>query len=179
MASARAKPPRAVSGFWQGGARGDASACRPDAATMSAPHAITAQPVTLGRLTRRGEFLRTRAGRSWASRSLVLQAHARRADDACGARFGFTATKRLGSAVRRNRARRRLKEAVRLIGPDCAQPGYDYVVIARRGTLTQAFSDIVKELETALRKVHKDPNRSAVRESRPARRDDLSPGDRT
>jgi ribonuclease P protein component len=73
------------------------------------------------------------------------------------ARFGFTATKSLGGAVLRNRARRRLKEAVRLAGPRHAVDGYDYVLIARAGTVQRRFTELVKDLERALAKVH-DPS---------------------
>lgn len=146
---------------------------------MDGPGIAEAEPVRLERLKKRVEFLRTRSGRSWAGRSLVLQARARHADETRMARFGFTATKRLGSAVRRNRARRRLKEAVRLIGPDRARPGYDYVVIARRGSLTQPFSDIVKELETALRRLHADRTGGARRGAGRPHRTDPAPGNRT
>lgn len=121
---------------------------------MRAREASAHRGAALGRLRKREEFLRTRGGRSWRTPSLVLQARRNERDAAGTARFGYTATKRLGTAVRRNRARRRLKEAVRLAAPDHARPGYDYVIIARRGTLTQAFPDIVKELQTALRRVH-------------------------
>jgi len=73
------------------------------------------------------------------------------------ARFGFTASKTLGNAVARNRARRRLKEAVRLIGPEHAKEGYDYVLIARAGTVQRRFTEITKDLERALTKVHQAP----------------------
>jgi ribonuclease P protein component len=73
------------------------------------------------------------------------------------ARFGFTASKILGNAVLRNRARRRLKEAVRLVGAAHAKEGYDYVLIARAGTLQRHFTDLTKDLERALGKVHQAP----------------------
>ena len=72
------------------------------------------------------------------------------------ARFGFTATKRIGDAVTRNRARRRLKETVRLAAKAHVQPGYDYVVIARHGALTQTFDHIQKELCQALEGIHRN-----------------------
>jgi ribonuclease P protein component len=70
------------------------------------------------------------------------------------ARFGFTATKTLGGAAVRNRARRRLKEAVRLAGGAHAVEGYDYVLIAREGTVQRPFPELIKDLERALAKVH-------------------------
>jgi ribonuclease P protein component len=73
------------------------------------------------------------------------------------ARFGFTASKSLGDAVVRNRARRRLKEAVRLTAPLHALEGYDYVLIARVGTLQRRFAELSKDLERALAKAHEAP----------------------
>jgi ribonuclease P protein component len=114
----------------------------------------------IGRLKTRAEFLHVREGTRFAAPSLVLQARARGSMSkapAQVARFGFTASKALGNAVARNRARRRLKEAVRLIGPSHAKEGYDYVLIARSGTLQRHFTDLTKDLERALHKVHQTP----------------------
>jgi len=96
----------------------------------------------------------------FAAPSLVLQARARGETKAASpdiARFGFTASKALGGAVQRNRARRRLKEAVRIVAPGHAVPGYDYVLIARSGTVQRRFTEITKDLERALTKVHQAP----------------------
>ncbi len=116
-------------------------------------------PILIGRLKKRASFLRLRKGNAWRTRALVLQA--RRRDGGQGvqenaARFGFTVTKRLGPAVTRNRARRRLKETVRLIASTHAKPGYDYVVIARQGALTRSFAQLQNDLCSALDQVHKD-----------------------
>ena len=111
----------------------------------------------IGRLKIRREFLYVRDGTRYAARSLVLQARARAAgadEDPHLARFGFTASKTLGGAVTRNRARRRLKEAVRLTGPSHAMEGYDYVLIAREGTVQRPFTALIKDLERAFAKVH-------------------------
>ena len=54
----------------------------------------------------------------------------------------------------RNRARRRLKEAVRLAAPARAVEGYDYVLIAREGTVQRRFTELIRDLERALAKVH-------------------------
>jgi ribonuclease P protein component len=111
----------------------------------------------IGRLKTRSEFLHVRGGTRFTVPSLVLQARPRpegETKDAGVARFGFTATKGLGGAVIRNRARRRLKEAVRVAAPSCAKAGYDYVLIAREGTVQRRFADLIKDLERALAKVH-------------------------
>jgi ribonuclease P protein component len=110
----------------------------------------------IGRLKTRAEFLHVRGGARHVTPSLVLQARKRdsEANEHHFARFGFTATKALGGAVLRNRARRRLREAVRLTAPDRAVEGYDYVLIAREGTVQRRFTDLIKDLERALAKVH-------------------------
>ena len=111
----------------------------------------------IGRLKTRAEFLHVRGGARFTAPSLVLQARKRTGggtEAAHIARFGFTATKGLGGAVVRNRARRRLKEAVRLAGPAHAVEGYDYVLIAREGTVQRRFTELIEDLERALAKVH-------------------------
>ena len=110
----------------------------------------------IGRLKTRAEFLHVRGGARFVAPSLVLQARKRNGDpeERHLARFGFTATKALGGAVLRNRARRRLKEAVRLAGAASALEGYDYVLIAREGTVQRRFAELIKDLQRALAKVH-------------------------
>lgn len=121
-------------------------------------------PIPLGSLKKRAEYLRVRDGQSWRSPSLVLQARRRTEpieNNGRVARFGFTATKRLGNAVTRNRARRRLKETVRLVASDMARAGYDYVVIARQGALTRSFGDIQNDLRAAFERVHNGRKKQA------------------
>lgn len=104
-------------------------------------------------LTRRPEFLKVAArGRKSVTPGLILQA-CRRAADADPARVGFTATRRVGGAVQRNRARRRLRAAVATVMPHHARQGHDYVVIARTETLRRPFGALVQDLETALRRL--------------------------
>ena len=122
----------------------------------------------IGRLKTRSEFLYVKGGTRFATPSLVLQARHRAAPEAGPAplaRFGFTATKSLGGAVVRNRARRRLKEAVRLSGPSHATEGYDYVLIARGGTVQRPFTGLIKDLERALAKVHEPSSTKTRRKS--------------
>lgn len=103
------------------------------------------------RLKRRREFLRVAGKGSRAARpSLVLQALP---DTAGPLRVGFTATKKLGNAVARNRAKRRLREAARLTLSADAPEGWDLVLIGREGTGTRAFNLIMADLRGALRQV--------------------------
>ncbi len=110
--------------------------------------------VRIARLKRRSEFLRVaRAGRKWATPGLVLQA-AERCGTADGEfRVGFTASRKVGSAVVRNRVRRRLRAAVDEVMPSRARAGHDYVVIARRGALRRPFADLLGDLRAALDRV--------------------------
>jgi len=118
----------------------------------------------IGRLKSRSEFLFVKGGTRFAAPSLVLQARPRASGAPDGsARFGFTASKTIGGAVERNRARRRLKEAVRLAGPQAAVAGYDYVLIARSGTLQRRFAELIKDFERALAKVHAPSRQSDAR----------------
>ncbi len=121
-------------------------------------------PILIGRLKKRASFLRLRKGNAWRTGALVLLTRRRNGGQGAqvnGARFGFTATKRLGSAVIRNRARRRLKETVRLVASVHARPGYDYVVIARQGALTRSFAQLQRDLCRALDHIHKDQSARA------------------
>ena len=65
-------------------------------------------------------------------------------------RVGFTVTRKVGSAVIRNRARRRLREAARAALPAAAVPGCDYVLIARANTISRPYPELVGDLKSAL-----------------------------
>ncbi len=127
----------------------------------------------LGRLKRRSDFLQVAgARRKWAAPGLVLQVleHGPGADHGRGPgpRVGFTASRKVGNAVARNRARRRLKAAAREVMPDAARPGHDYVIIARGATLVRPYRDLVGDLEEAMRRLgaYRDASEGApVRES--------------
>ncbi|MBI1179191.1 MAG: ribonuclease P protein component [Alphaproteobacteria bacterium] len=112
---------------------------------------------TPGRLRRRGEFLRVARGAKWVTPGLILQA-ARRPDagPADAPRLGFTASRKVGGAVERNRVKRRLREAARVIMPDRARAAIDYVLIGRHTTLTRPWPKLLLDLETALRRIRID-----------------------
>ncbi|NQV57627.1 MAG: ribonuclease P protein component [Rhodospirillales bacterium] len=108
------------------------------------------------RLKIRPDFLRVAATRRrWATPGLVLQvAETPKEQLKSGTiRVGFTASRKVGDAVTRNRARRRLREAVSRVMPAHAAPGKDFVVIARANTVRREFADLVADLETALQKL--------------------------
>ncbi len=78
-------------------------------------------------------------------------------------RFGFTVTKQSGGAVQRNRIRRRLKEALRLLNPLPARPGHDYVILARPEALSMPFLALQGELIRALVKIAARKNQPPIR----------------
>jgi ribonuclease P protein component len=103
--------------------------------------------MALSRLTRRREFLRVAAeGRRAARPGVVVQA---RAAPGLPLRVGFTATKKLGGAVVRNRAKRRLREAARLLLAD-APPGWELVLIGREATASRRFATLLGDVSGAL-----------------------------
>lgn len=122
------------------------------------------------RIKRRSDFLRAAKGKRFYARGLTLQAApqpvspgaVRTSAPSCRKlppRFGFTVTKHSGGAVRRNLIRRRLKEALRLLKPLPALPGYDYVILARPEALDMSVWTLQAELMRALGKIdtHKNP----------------------
>ncbi|TCP60412.1 ribonuclease P protein component [Rhodovulum bhavnagarense] len=87
--------------------------------------------------------------------AFMLQARQRAPDEAIGIRVGFTCSKKVGNAVARNRAKRRLREVARAVLPIHGRPGWDYVLIGRRDTTaTRDLARMQDDLRRALAKVH-------------------------
>jgi ribonuclease P protein component len=107
----------------------------------------------MDRLKRRQDFVAVARAKYATMPGLVLQARNR--EDRNAPRAGFTATRRIGNAVIRNRAKRRLRELARLNLAKTARPGFDYVLIARSATLGRAFKDLESDLRAALERIHR------------------------
>ncbi len=107
----------------------------------------------MDKLRQRADFLAAAAARKVPTASFVLQAR-RRADDG-PARIGFTVSRKVGTAVERNRVRRRLRATVRA-AQALMQPGHDYVLVGRRAALAAPFQEIAAALGGALRRAHAD-----------------------
>ena len=118
----------------------------------------------LARLKRRQEFLAVAAsGRKFVAPGLILQARKQTSDASPSAgtvdsadlepalRIGFTASRKVGNAVARNRARRRLRAASEAVLRAHAACDHDYVLVARAGTLTRDFGDLLADLEAGLK----------------------------
>jgi ribonuclease P protein component len=112
--------------------------------------------LVLERLKQRKDFLRLAHAKRVHSTSFVLQARDR--GDAQALRVGFTCSKKVGNAVARNRAKRRLREIARLILPRFGQIGHDYVLIGRANvTASTKFTTLQDELLASLRKLQAKP----------------------
>ena len=108
----------------------------------------------------RAVFLAARSnGVKALSRGLVIQAIENQEPQW---RIGFTATKKIGNAVTRNRARRRMRALARNYLVPLAQPGTDYVLIARYDTVNADWQDMAKGLQKAIRYLHRSINRSGI-----------------
>ena len=100
-------------------------------------------------MKKRRDFLSAAKGKTCALGAVATQGRDR-ADDAALIRLGFTATRRIGGAVVRNRAKRRLREAARLLAPLHAKPGCDYVFIARQGTASRPWTRLLDDMKATL-----------------------------
>jgi ribonuclease P protein component len=120
----------------------------------------------LVRLKTRADFLRVAAGSRRAVRpGLVLQAapYPPGTSGALAVRVGFTASRKVGNAVIRNRAKRRLRAAAsEVLGRD-GRKGTDYVLIARAGTGERTYAELVGDLAAALRQIARQADRQVNR----------------
>ncbi len=105
------------------------------------------------RLRKRSEFVQlSKSGQRWVTPAFILQVFKREQEGSV--RYGVTASRKVGGAVERNRAKRRLRALIRIVLPEVGLPGLDYVLIAKKEVLKRDFSLMVEELRIALTKVH-------------------------
>ena len=140
---------------------------------------------SIGRLRTRPDFLKVAAeGAKWVTPGLILQARRRPPPAAAGTgkttarkpieedevRVGFTVSRKVGNATRRNRARRRLRAVATEVLPELGRPGCDYVLIGRARTLDRPYAELVEDLRQALGRVGGKQGRSRRSESSGRRR---------
>lgn len=129
-----------------------------NAEAPAAPPAVSLCPtpaLCLTTLQHRPDFLRAASARRQGTGGFLVQARDR-ADGTTATRVGFTASKKIGNAVARNRAKRRLREVARAVLTQSGQPGWDYVLVAKPGVTTvRDYALLLTDLQTALAQIHK------------------------
>lgn len=120
-------------------------------------------------LSKRADFLKAARAKRQGTASMMVQARRRTADEmpegahapqsgaTTGPRVGYTCSKKVGNAVARNRAKRRLREAARVVLPQLGRDGWDYVLIGFRDkTANRPFDALVNDFRYAVKKLHGD-----------------------
>jgi ribonuclease P protein component len=128
------------------------------------------------RLRQRADFLAATAGLKVATAAFILQARHR--DDDGPVRVGFTVSGKVGTAVERNRVRRRLREIVKRQAAMALRSGHDYVLVGRRAALSRPFDRMLEDFAGAARRLEQQrpagsrPSPLAAGSIRPATRAD-------
>ena len=121
-------------------------------AKEDAPAAVSLRVTTL---KKRSDFLRASRARRIATPGFILQQRRRICGSIEGVRIGYTCSKKVGNAVARNRAKRRLREIARLSLPDLGREGFDYVLIGRaQKTAALPFAQLLGDMRAALKKLN-------------------------
>jgi ribonuclease P protein component len=124
------------------------------AGALDGPPAVFACP-KMTVLTKRADFIRASKARRQGTTGVHLQARKRTEGEATGIRVGYTCSKKVGNAVARNRAKRRLREVARMTLPKLGRNGWDYVLVGRNTTTGSIpFDDLLRDMRRAIAKVH-------------------------
>jgi ribonuclease P protein component len=135
-----------------------ADVARQSAGATDAPavFACPAPPLVPETLKKRADFLRAAKALRRPTGGFLLQARKRAPEEGvAGVRVGFTCSKKVGNAVTRNRAKRRLREVARAVLPEHGQAGWDYVLVGRpEASVAHDFAVMCEDLRRALRQIH-------------------------
>ena len=116
---------------------------------------IENKELKLSTLKKRSDFLRVAAARQkWISPTVIIQTSKKPTPEGGDIRVGYTASKKVGNAVFRNKAKRRLREAVKQVLISGAKKDHDYVLIARREISERSFKELIRDLKWSLKRLH-------------------------
>ena len=103
----------------------------------------------IDKITKRQDYLRASKSKYFRSNSFIIQFYNRA--DTLGPRYGVTATKKIGNAIKRNKAKRRIRNLVKDLLPKYGKNGYDYVFIAKENLINEDW-EVLKEESTSVLK---------------------------
>tara|TARA_B100001540_G_scaffold251805_1_gene228074 strand:- start:1734 stop:2108 length:375 start_codon:yes stop_codon:yes gene_type:complete len=103
----------------------------------------------IDKITKRQDYLRASKSKYFRSNSFIIQFYNRA--DTLGPRYGVTATKKIGNAIKRNKAKRRIRSLVKDLLPKYGKNGYDYVFIAKENLINEDW-EVLKEESTSVLK---------------------------
>jgi ribonuclease P protein component len=129
--------------------------------------------LAMERLRQRADFLAAATAAKVPTKAFVLQA--RKRGESGLVRVGFTVSRKVGTAVERNRVRRRLKQAVARSAAEGMRTGHDYVLVGRRAALHVPFERLIEDLAGALRQLDMRGSRPDLRGN--AKRPTDTPGE--
>ena len=110
---------------------------------------ITSKIQKIDKITKRSDYLRASKSKYFRSNSFIIQFYNRA--DTLGPRYGVTATKKIGNAIKRNKAKRRIRNLVKDLLPKYGKNGYDYVFIAKENLINEDW-EVLKEESTSVLK---------------------------
>ncbi|MEZ5758398.1 MAG: ribonuclease P protein component [Emcibacteraceae bacterium] len=110
-------------------------------------------------LKKRSDFLRVAETRKkWISPAIILQVAKQKDNVSDKIRVGYTASKKVGNAVLRNRAKRRMREAAQLVMSENGVKNHDYVLIARKEITERPYIELIRDLKWSLKRLHVEPD---------------------
>ena len=109
----------------------------------------TSEIQKIDKITKRSDYLRASKSKYFRSNSFIIQFYNRA--DTLGPRYGVTATKKIGSAIKRNKAKRRIRNLVKDLLPKYGKNGYDYVFIAKENLINEDWKVLKEESQSVLK----------------------------